>query len=78
MRFIFPKALTFGFHNLKKDTHVFLLQQVSRINRHTIGQDLLQATWEHVYKTSVSITKLGKLIPTVQFLEIQVTEKNEE
>lgn len=45
MRFIFPKALTFGFHNLKKDTHVFLLQQVSRINRHTIGQDLLQATW---------------------------------
>lgn len=45
MRFIFPKALTFGFHNLKKDTHIFLLQQVRRINNHTIGQDLLQATW---------------------------------
>lgn len=45
MRFIFPKALIFGFHNLKKDTHI-LLQHVNRINSHTIGQDLLQATWE--------------------------------
>lgn len=66
------------FYNLEEGYTYLLLQQVRRINNYTIGQDLLQATGEHVYKTSVSITKLGKLIPTAHSRSPSQWTRNEE